>query len=197
VTPYAGEIRDGCGALRSATGWPSRRHHCLPPSRRLRSRQGQLYKEVPPPVHAQLYLLWSVRKAAATVGRHRFAGDIGSSFVSARPAVGTDAAVQFTGHRHVTLAALQSRYQFRGEFQRYPRWQGWQVVARRTRRLGRLAGPVIGVLLPRLPVRRNGAFDPVRPLSVLGSPVSASDDTPLKLYRELRNFFGKLNEFSR
>jgi len=35
----------------------------------------------------------------------RFVGDIGSSFGSARPAVGTDAAVQFTGHRHVPLAA--------------------------------------------------------------------------------------------
>jgi hypothetical protein len=45
-------------------------------------------------------LLWSVRNATGTVGANRFAGDIGSSFESARPAVGTDAAVQFTGHRH-------------------------------------------------------------------------------------------------
>jgi hypothetical protein len=40
------------------------------------------------------------------------------------------------------------------------------VLARMTRRLGRPAGPVIGVLLPRWSVGRNGAFDPNRPPQV-------------------------------
>jgi hypothetical protein len=35
-------------------------------------------------------------------------------------------------------------------------------VARRTRSLGRPAGPIIGVLLPRSPVERNDAIDPLR-----------------------------------
>jgi hypothetical protein len=34
------------------------------------------------------------------------------------------------------------------------------VMAHRTRRLGRQAGPVTGVLLPHRPVGRNGALDP-------------------------------------
>src|SRR5215475_8359386 len=37
VTPYAGEIRDGCGALRTAAGWPDRGRHPLPEGGRHRS----------------------------------------------------------------------------------------------------------------------------------------------------------------
>ena len=36
-------------------------------------------------------------------------------------------------------------------------------LAHKTRRLGRQAGPVVGVLLPHSPVGRNGARDPNQP----------------------------------
>jgi hypothetical protein len=57
VRPYAGEIRDRCGALRRAAGRPDRGRHVLARGggRRRRGRQCRHYKEIPlPRIHAPL-----------------------------------------------------------------------------------------------------------------------------------------------
>jgi len=48
----------------------------------------------------------------------------------------------------------------------------WQLLARRTRRLGRPAGPVIGVPLPRRTVGRNGAFALPHGIAAVGQHVT-------------------------
>src|SRR5215470_441102 len=66
VTPYAGEIRDGCGALRTAAGWPDRGRHRLPEGgrhRNYRCRQCGQQKEIAPP-HAHGYLPFIVPQAS-------------------------------------------------------------------------------------------------------------------------------------
>ena len=55
MTPHAGEIRDGCGALCIASGQPScRRHRLRQGGRRSRCHRCQQQKEFPLPVHVHL-----------------------------------------------------------------------------------------------------------------------------------------------
>jgi hypothetical protein len=70
VAPYAGEIRDGCGALCTARGRNCRRPHCLPPGGRRCCCRGQYdrYNAIPLPAHAQLPFAVSFGRAAGIVG---------------------------------------------------------------------------------------------------------------------------------